>query len=405
MMDSASTYGSLLRRVRRLGLGAGVAGLLAAAGGLIVDAEAFFQGWLAAWVFWMGVPLGSLALLMLHHVAGGAWGLATRRLLEAGALTIGLMAVFFLPVLFGMRELYEWTHADVVAEDPKLQHKRPYLNTPFFVIRNLIYFAFWIGTAYFLRKWSARLDETGNPKRVARLRQISAVGLIGHVLLLTFATTDWVMSLEPHWFSSIFSWMMLTSETLTALAITILVLRALREYEPLAGLVRTKHFHDYGNLTLAFVILWTYMMFAQYVIIWAGNLPEDIGWYVHRRKPGWGWIPYVLLIFHFALPFFLLLSRRVKRSARALSMLAAGILSVHVIFVAWLVLPSFEHAPVASLLIAASSFVGIGGALAAAYAYFLAQRPLLIRKDPRFEEQLEQASANEKDAAAHPDAS
>lgn len=375
------------RSLRSTGLLAGPAGLLVCVAGLLVSPESFFRGYLVAFVFWIGVSLGCLALLMLHHLSAGGWGVVGQRHLEAGALTVTVMATLFVPLLFGMHALYEWTHAEAVAESAVLQHKKPYLNVPFFIGRAVIYFAFWIAVAYFLRRWSVRLGETGQSAFAQRMRRLSAGGLVGHVLLVNFASVDWIMSLEPHWFSSIFGWLIVVSQTLTALAVTVLALPLLaRRSTTLKRLYKTTHLHDYGNLVLVFVILWTYMMFAQFLIMWSGNIPEDIRWYAHRQEAPWGWIAPVLIVFHFAVPFAVLLSRRSKRSWQALGTLAAFLLGVHLLYIVWLVLPAFEHVGPHTYWIGAGAFVGIGGLWGAAYAFFLGRRALLPRRDPRFEE-------------------
>ena len=388
-MSHTHTLGESLQRIWRYGAAVGVTGLLLAVVGLFLDPTFFFQGYLTAYVFWVGLPLGCLALLMLHHLNATAWGFVTQRLLETGALTAGLMAVLFVPIFFGMHELYEWTHEEAVRTSPVLQHKKPYLNIPFFIVRAFIYFAFWIAAAYLLSQWSLRMDDTGDAKYAVWMRRLSAGGLIAHTLLLMFASLDWIMSLEPHWFSTIFGWLLLVSQALAALAFMSFALGRVHRRAPLASVVKTKHFHDYGNLTLAFVVMWTYLMFSQYLILWAGNVPEDIRWYVHRQSGGWGWVAPVLIVFHFALPFVLLLFRRTKRNVRGLSAVALGILAVHVLFVAWLVIPSFRETSIHTYWIALSSFVGMGGLWAAAYAWLLARRPLLPTGDPRFEHMME----------------
>ena len=383
-------FADALARVQRYGLIAGAVGaLLAVLGVVLAGPTPFFQGYLAAYMFWVGLSLGCLALLMLHHLVAGAWGFVTERLLEAGALTIGLMAVLFVPFFFGLDALYPWTDRAYMLSEPALAQKMPYLNAPFFIVRAVVCFAFWTGAAYVLAAWSRRLDETRDAGYARRLKILGTAGLIGHILLNTFASVDWIMSLEPHWYSTIFGWMLTVSQVLTALAFTALVLARGREAAPLRGVVRAKHLHDYGNLMLAFVILWTYMMFAQFLIIWAGNLPEDVAWYEHRAHGGWLWAGVFLVVFHFAVPFFLLLSRRTKRSVRGLSALAAGLLAVHLVFLGWLVIPSFEGTRAPSYWIAGAAFVGLGGLWSAAYAWLLARRPLLPTGDPRFQAMLE----------------
>ena len=380
-----------LGRVQRIGLGLGVLGLGAAVLGLLFAGPAFFfHGYLTAFVFWVGLPLGCLALLMLHHLTATAWGFVTQRLLEAGALTAGLMAVLFIPIFFGMHELYHWANEHAVETNVLLQHKKPYLNIPFYIIRTVIYFAFWGTAAYLLDRWSLRMDETGDAKYAVWIRRLSAGGLIAHVLLLTFASVDWIMSLEPEWFSTIFGWLLLVSQALAALALMSLMLWRVHQKEPLNRVVKTKHFHDYGNLTLAFVVLWTYLMFMQYLIIWSGNIPEDIRWYVHRQSGGWGWVAPVLILFHFVLPFVLLLFRRTKRNAGRLAAVAVGIMAAHVLYVLWLVLPSFqEETTLHTYWITLAAFVGIGGLWGAAYAWLLARRSLLPSGDPRFQHMME----------------
>lgn len=401
-----SGLADMLRRVRLFGLAAGTAGLLVGVVGLLVSVEQFFQGYLVAFVFWVGLSLGCLALVMVHHLTAGGWGFIGQRHLEAGALTIVLMAVLFVPLLFGLHPLYEWTRAEAVAESPVLQHKKLYLNVPFFIGRAVLYFAFWGALAFFLRRWSVRLAETGTSAYAQRLRRLSAGGLIGHVLLMNFASVDWLMSLEPEWFSSIFGWLIVVSQVLTALAVTAIFLPSLvARNGPLGRLYKTKHLHDYGNLMLAFVILWTYMMFAQFLIMWSGNIPEDIEWYVHRQEAPWGWIAPVLIVFHFVIPFFTLLSRRSKRSRRNLGILAGALLAVHVLYIIWLVWPSLHHVGPHTYWIGAGVFIGIGGLWAAAYAFFLGRRPLLVRRDPRFEEfyeQLKAGAATPAEAAGSP---
>ena len=377
-----------LRRTQRLGLVAGLAGLALAVVGWLAAPDAFYRGYLVAWLFWGGLSLGCLALLMLHHLVAGGWGFVTQRSLEAGAQCIAVMAVCFLPLLFGLHHLYEWTHDEVVAGSVVLQHKRPYLNVPFYLVRTVIYFSAWIGLAFLLGTWSLRQYRTRRAIYSVQMRRLSAAGLILHILLMTFASLDWVMSLDPHWFSTIFAWLMTVSQTLTALAFTILLLARYRARPPLAEAASVKHVHDYGNLMLAFVILWSYMMFAQYLIMWSGNIPEDIEWYVQRKEGAWFWVAPFLVVFHFVMPFLLLLFRRVKRSTRGIQRLAAALLAVHVVFLAWLVLPTFDDLSVLAFGIGLAAFLGLGGLWLAAYAWLLAGRPLLPRHDPRFEELL-----------------
>lgn len=377
----------LLRR-RSWTIAAGLLGLAGSVVVLAIDPTGFFQGYLFAFTFWVGVSLGCLALLMLHHLVAGEWGIVTQRILEAGASAVLLMAVLFAPILLGMHELYEWTHADAVAESPVLQHKQPYLNVPSYVVRSVIYFAAWSTLALLLSRWSGEQDRTGDPLYTKRLRSLAAGGLIAHILLITFASVDWIMSIEPHWFSTIYGWMMVVSQTLSAIALVVVVLLFIRSAPPLRRVVRTKHLHDYGNLMLAFVILWAYMMFAQYLILWSGNIPEGVTWYVHRMEGPWVWVGQLLILFHFAVPFALLLFRRTKRAATSLRALSLGLFAVHVLFVAWLILPGFRETSWGTVATAVTAWTGIGGCWATLFLTRLSSRPLLPVYDPRFDAYL-----------------
>lgn len=381
---SAHPYHDLMRRIRNAGGAVGLLGLAAAVVVWVLDPTAFFQGYLAAFVFWVSVPLGCLGLLMLHHLVAGRWGFVAQRLLESGALTIGGMALLFVPLFFGLHELYEWTHADVVEESVALQHKKPYLNIPFFIVRTAIYFAVWAALAFLFARWSRRLDETRDVHCAARMRRLGAAGLIVHILLMTFVTTDWVMSIDPEWFSTIYAWKFVVSHTLVAIALVVIALAALRRRGPLREIVETKQLHDWGNLMLAFVVLWTYMVFAQYLVIWSGNVPHDVLWYTEREAGFWFWAGVVMIIFHFAVPFLLLLFRRTKRSGRRLAGLSVVLLLAHALFVAWLIVPSFHEIPPLTYAALVASWVGLGGLVLGSAAWLYARRPPVVQYDPRF---------------------
>lgn len=388
-MAQAHPYGELMGRIQRVGLIAGVLGAVGCVAGLFVSVPHFFQGYLFAFVFWIGASLGCMAVLMIHHLNAWGWGFTTQRLLEAGALTVGLMAFLFIPLLFGLDELYRWANPELVLEDDVLLHKKPYLNVPFFIARAGLYFAIWCALAYFLRRWSLRQDATGDAYYAKRLRALSAGGLIAYVLSINFAATDWTMSLEPHWFSHVYGWFYAVGQTLTGLLVTVLVLSLIARRGPLARVFKTKYLHHYSTLVFTFVILWTYMMFVQFLIIWAGNLPEEIEWYVHRKAGGWGWVTLFLIIFHCAVPFALLLLRRVKRNLRTMRRLVTGLLAVHAVYVAWLIWPAFgahgfRELSVHTFWIGGAALLGIGGLWAAVYAWQIARHPMLPMGDPRF---------------------
>jgi hypothetical protein len=376
-----------LERVQRLALITGVAGLVLCAVGWFLDPTQFFHAYLFAYMFWMGLALGSFAITLLNQLVGGGWGFAIRRIQEAAAMTLPLMLVLFVPIvvdlLAGPSHLYEWAHPDVVARDPILQSKSAYLDISFFLVRMLLYFAIWIGLAYLLNRWSLEQDRTDDPVLTDRLRLLARVGLVAYVLTMTFAAFDWSMSLEPHWFSSIYGVLFIAGQGLSSLAFAIVMAALLSRYEPLDDVITADHFNDLGNLMLAFVMFWTYINLSQYLIIWSGNIPEEVTWYLRRTHGGWEWVIRLVLAFQFVVPFLLLLSRRRKRAIPALARLAAMIIVVHLVELLWQIAPSL-HDTVGSLSwIYIVAPIGVGGIWVAALAWLLQRRPLVPLHDPR----------------------
>jgi hypothetical protein len=311
-MNQAPANDSGLEQLQKRALMVGGAALVLCLIGWLTNPTQFFYSYLVGYLLWIGVALGSASLLMIHHLAGGDWGFVIRRFLESGLRTVPVLFVMILPLLLGLRELYSWARPEVMAADVILQHKAAYLNIPFFLARTAVYFIIWGLFAHFLSKLSAEQDRTGEPALKRRVEVISGPGLAVMGLTITFAAVDWVMSLDPHWFSTLFGFVFVVGNVLTALAVMICALAYLRDREPLASLIKPSHFHDLGNLMMAFVVLWAYMAFSQYLIIWSGNLPEEITWYIDRTATGWSAVALILVVFHFAVPFLVLLSRRTK---------------------------------------------------------------------------------------------
>src|SRR5439155_4448359 len=328
----------LAGRQRQL-LVAGAVGLGVSAIGLFFEATQFLQSYLMAYMFVLGITLGCLALGMVHQLSGGAWGVVIRRPIGAATRTLPVLTLLFLPIAFGMHRLYSWTDSALVARDEVLQHKHLYLNTPFFVLRAAIYFAVWNILAYFLNAWSLEQDETADPRFARRMQILSAGGLVAYGLTITFASFDWLMSLDPRWYSTIYGVLIMGGQGLSAMAFLIAVLVWLSRRAPLDRIVVPAHFHDLGNLLLAFVMLWAYFSFSQYLIIWSGNLPAEISWYTHRLHTGWRVIGLSLVIFHFVVPFCLLLSRAVKREPQIIVKLVIGIMIVRIVDLYWLIAP------------------------------------------------------------------
>jgi hypothetical protein len=376
----------LIDRIQTLALIAGVVGALLCAVGAFLDMGQFLQSYLFAYMFWIGIALGSMAVSFLYHLVGGAWGFTLRRLLEAAALTLPLMLVLFLPialdVLSGSSRLYEWARPEA-AGDPIIQSKALYLNVPFFLVRALLYFAIWIGCAYFLNRWSAEQDRTANPALADRMRLLSRYGLVFYILALTFASVDWVMSIEPHWFSSIFGVLFLAGQGLSSMTFAIAMAGLLSRREPMAQVANPDTFNDLGNLLIAFVAFWAYINLSQYLIIWSGNLPEEVSWYIHRTTGGWVWLIRFVLAFQFAAPLLLLLARRTKRNVRRLATLATAILCVHLVEIFWRIVPSFRQNGLALHWLDLAAPVAVGGIWIAAWAWLLKRRPLVALHDPR----------------------
>jgi hypothetical protein len=361
---------------------AGVAALVLSVLGAFLAADRFFQSYLFAYLFWISIALGCLAILMLNYVTTSDWGLVTRRLTEAAALTLPLMALLFVPLLFGLPSLYEWTHAEVVGGDPILQQKEWYLNVPFFLVRAGIYFIVWIGLIYFLNRWSREQDRRNEPFLSRRLWLFSRYGLVLYVLTATFSAFDWGMSLEPHWYSTIYGIIYIASQGLAGLAFATILVLLLADYWPLSEIITRRTYNDLGNLLLAFVTMWAYVAFSQLLIIWYANLPEEVSWYVRRIQGGWLWLGLALVIFHFALPFVLLLSSRLKRSRPGLLIVAGVILVMRLVDFFWLVMPAFHETGLAFHWLDLITLVGIGGVWLAVFAWQLRKRPLLPLYDP-----------------------
>ena len=384
-MNGLETLRPKLNRLQRRSLVVGIILLALCLVGAPANPQQFFQSYLEAYLFWIGISLGCLAIVMTHHLVGGTWGIPVRRLLEAGARTLPLMALLFVPILVGMRSLYVWSRPQAVAADPVLQQKILYLNVPSFWIRAVVYFAIWIALAHYLSKWSLEQDRTADPSLTRSLRMLSGPGLVLYGLTVTFSSIDWVMSLEPEWHSTMYGMIFMAGQGLQALAFVIIVSFLLASRGPLAPVALPARFHDLGNLTLTFLMLWTYTAFSQFLIIWAENLTDEVPWYLHRTTGGWQGIGLALIILQFALPFALLLSRMLKRSALLLSIVAVLILGMQMVNSFWLVAPAFHPAAFSLHWMDLIAPIGIGGIWIAVFVKQLQGRSLVPLHDPRLE--------------------
>ena len=394
-----------LVRLQQQALIVGVVALLAGAVGAVMNVDQFFRSWLIGFLFCLSLSLGSLALLMLQHLSGGQWGMVGRRIFEAGSRLLPVVAFLSIPVIIGMPRIFAWAVPGADA-NPIIHEKGPYLNKVFFVTRVAIYFVFWMSLVWSLNKWS---DEQDSGKAVSkvdsiRFRTVSAPGLLFLVITVTFASIDWVMSLEPEWFSTIFGLLTIAGYGLTGLAFTIIVLAAINKDHPKGTLLTPRHFHDFGKLLLAFVMLWAYLSFSQFLIIWAGNLPEEIPWYIARIRGSWGAVAILLVVGHFFLPFGLLLSANLKKRSATIAKVAVWVLVMRLVDLIWYVAPAFrlvsgegEHAS-PGLIPMHWMDIAIPVGLTALWVYLffrqLGSRPLFAVNDPYLKETFAHEAAH-----------
>ena len=339
----------------------GVLGLIVAAIGLFLEPTQFFRSYLYAFIVVIAAPVGSLALLAIHNLSGGAWGVVVRRYYEAGAKTMWFILLAFLPLIFGMHSLYEWTHADVVAADPILQWKQPYLNGMFWIIRGVVILVIWTLLAMTITRRGREVERTGDPKTALGVRRLSAATLLILSITLTFASVDWVMSTEPHWFSTMYGISFMISAFLMGHAFALIGATSNSGAPLVNRLAGPVHYRDLGNFMLAFVMLWAYTGFSQLLLIWYGNLREDIPWYIKRSQGGWLLVGAGLLIFHFFVPFFALLNRSVKENPSTLRKLAIYIVVMRLIDVFWYIAPAFHPTGFFLSWIDIAAIAGLGG--------------------------------------------
>lgn len=398
-----------LKRIQRTALIVGVVGLIASLGGAFLSPSNFFQSYLLGYVFWLHIALGHLAILLIHHLAGGRWSFVPRRFFETGAMTIPVMALLFIPIFFGMQYLYPWTHPELVAESHLLSYKAGWwLNVPFFVARTVLYFIIWSGLAYFLNNLSLKQDENRDPGIRDRLKSLSALGIILAVLASTFAAFDWMMSADPLWYSSMYGVIFMAGQALIAIATGIIITRYMSLRDEALGKEATIYiFNDLGNFLLAFTSFWAYVSFSQYLIIYSSNLPETITWYMVRGNNGWQFVAILLMALGFALPFVILLGRRNKRNIKILLTLATLAIVMRFVDLFWIIIPTFHPDGFYLHWLNIVVPIGIGGIWIALYIRQLKGKSLVVLHDPRFDLAHDEHGASRannpklQEAAAH----
>ena len=372
------------RRGPTVALLLGAVGLV---GGVVAGMSGgFYESWLLAFLFWSGLALGHLLMLVVGHMACGSWSVVIQRPLEAGTSLLPLMALFFLPVLFGMNVLYVWTDPAYVAATPMVDAKAGYLNTPFFIVRAVVYFGLWILAAMLYLRGSAEQDRdpSGSGKVGYRLKAQSGLWLVVYVLTMSFAGRDWAMSLTPEWWSGIYSVILMISQAITAVAFTILVMVFVSGRNArVDALLTEKRLQDLGNFLMAFLMFWAYVSFSQLIIQWSGNISELAPWYVARLGPGWSGLSAFMLVFGFVAPFLILFSRWVKRKRAALATVAAWALVVQLLNTVYFLVPTYGRDGFPVTVTDLALVVGIGGIWVFFYLRRLGARPIVPLHDPR----------------------
>jgi len=378
-------------RVQRAGWFVGGVALIAAIFGAVTSPDKFYQSYLMAYLLVLGLTLGSLGLLMLQHLTGGNWGIIIRRPLEAAAQNIWLVFLMFVPVALGMNSLYRaWMDPELRKADPLSPLQQWYLTSSGFLIRAVLYFAIWFALIRIFNRWSQRQDTDQDDRGLRRsFKLLAGPGIILYVVAMTFASIDWAMSLSPHWASTIYGFIFVAGQAVSAMSLMIAVVVLLSGSQPFAGILQKRHLHDLGKLLFAFNMLWAYFDFSQLLIIWSGNLPEEITFYRTRLSGGWGVVAVTVLVFEFAVPFLLLLSEDVKRNPRVISKIALWMIFMRLVDMFWTTRPELSARVLPTWLDIVVP-VALIGLWVGFFARNLKQRPLLPLGDPKLEEAIAQ---------------
>lgn len=367
---------------------AGIFLLAISAIGLFMNSQQFYFSYLTSLIFWITVVLGALFFILVINLTGNVWGIVIRRLTEMMTLLVPVLFILFIPVLAGVHDLFHWSHEDAVVTDNLLQHKAPYLNTGFFIIRTVFYFGAWFILARLLYRRSIGQDRTRNGYAVDRMRQISAPGMILFAVTLTFASFDWLMSLDPHWYSTIFGVYIFSGSYLAFNAFMVLFLQVLQKKNILKETITVEHYHDLGKLIFTFTVFWTYIAGAQYFLIWYGNIPEETIWFLHRWEGTWKYASLGLVVLHFIIPFFILLFRSSKRNLRVLSWISILILIAHWLDLFWIITPTLHHHGFHVSWMDLTTFLGIGTLLIAFLIRLMGKHAIVPVGDPRLDDSI-----------------
>jgi len=381
---------SVSRMQTRALLVGGVA-LLVGISGALKTPGAFFQSYLMSFMLVLGLALGSLGLMMLQHLTSGHWGIIIRRPLESATRTLPLLVIAFLPIaLFGMKYLYPaWLDPEKTKEAPLSKFQQSYLTHGGYLTRAVIYFAVWLTLMFIFNIWSKQQDINREDRALRlRFKLLAGPGIILYVFAMSFAAIDWVMSISPHWASTIYGFIFVGGQLISSMSFMIAVVVLLARSEPFSHVLQSRHLHDLGKLLLAFVMLWAYFDFSQLLIIWSGNLPEEISFYRTRLYGGWGVVAVIVVVFHFFVPFFLLLSQDLKRNLRVLPKIAMWLILMRLVDLFWMTRPEFTSRAVPTWLDLVLP-IALGGLWLGFFAFNLKQCPLLPLGEPKLAEAIE----------------
>jgi len=387
-------------RLEKRALVVGMLGLVVSIIGWITQPQDFFRSYLVAFLLVLGLSLGSLGLLMLQHLTGGDWGILIRRPLESATRVLWLVLAFSVPLPFGMKYLYTthtvgdetrigWLNPPPTGQEGQLSElQQKYLTHNFFLLRLVIYFVIWIGLMWLFNRLSEEQDVNRDDRALrAQFKRWAGPGIILYVLAMTFAAIDWSMSLSPHWASTIYGFLFVAGQAISAMSLMIITVVMFSRSEPFSHVVQKRHLHDLGKLLFAFNMLWAYFSFSQLLIIWSGNQPEEITFYKSRLNGSWGVVAVMVLVLHFFIPFFALLSRDVKRNQAVLPKIAMWLIAMRFLDIFWLTRPEFTYHALPTLW-DISTILALGGIWLWFFAVQLKQQPLLPLGEPKLAEAI-----------------
>lgn len=380
--------GPLAELFPKVSFAVGGIGLLASVFMAISDSHHFYYSYLVAFCFFMTLTLGSMFFVLMQHISRAGWSVAVRRIPETLMQNVPLMLVFFLPIIIGAHDLYHWTHLEDVAKDHLLQVKYPYLNMTFFVIRAAVFFGAWIWIARKFYNYSIQQDESGDGTLTLNLQRVATFSIIIFGLTLTFAFIDWVMSITPHWYSTIFGVYFFAGSMVVAFAALGLIMMLLRRYGYLRDVVTLEHFQDIGKFLYGFNIFWSYIAFSQYFLIWYANVPEETVWFAEHFHGSWNTVAAVLAIGHFGIPFVIFMSRHAKRNLKFHAAVATWLVFMHIVDLYWIIMPNVSKTGIHVTLMDIVPFIGIGGIYFGVFLNRLKSKALVPIKDPRLDESL-----------------